>query len=63
MEEKNIVSRPVWNSCIKGKRAKTWFRRSVSAYDLAARIDPEVTEEAQAAAATDPNLYMLHYFD
>lgn len=51
MEEKNIVSRPVWSNCIKGKRAETWFRRSVSAYGLAARINPEVTEEAQAAAA------------
>lgn len=51
MEEKTIVSRPVWSDSIGGKRAEIWFRRSVSAYDLAARISPQVTEEAKEAAA------------
>lgn len=51
MKEKKIVARPVWSDSIRGKRAEIWFRRSVSAYDLAARLAPDVTEEAQATAA------------
>lgn len=46
-----IVTRPVWSDAIRGRRAEVWFRRAVSAYDLAARLDPEVTEEARDAAA------------
>lgn len=49
--EKNIVSRPVWSDAIRGRRAEVWFRRAVSAYDLAARLDHEVTEETRDAAA------------
>ena len=50
--EKNeiVVSRPVWSDAIKGKRAEVWFRRSVSAYDLASRLSGEVTETEYAAA-------------
>lgn len=49
--EKTIVSRPIWSDAIRGRRAEVWFRRAVSAYDLAARLAPEVTEEARDAAA------------
>lgn len=48
--ENNIISRPVWSDSIRGKRAEVWFRRSVSAWDLAARLG-DVTEESKAAAA------------
>lgn len=47
----NKISRPVWTDAIRDKRAEVWFRRSVSAWDMAARIDPEVTEESKEAAA------------
>lgn len=47
----NKISRPVWTDAIRGKRAEVWFRRSVSAWDMASRIDPEVTEESKEAAA------------
>lgn len=50
-KEKNVVTRPVWSGAIRGRRAEVWFRRAVSAYDLAARIDTDVTEEARDAAA------------
>lgn len=50
-KEKNIVTRPVWSDAIRGRRAEVWFRRAVSAYDLAARIDANVTEEARDTAA------------
>lgn len=49
--EKNIVARPVWSDAIRGRRAEVWFRRAVSAYDLAARLDPVVTEDAKDTAA------------
>lgn len=49
--EKNIVSRPVWSDAIRGRRAEVWFHRAVSAYDLAARLDANVTEEARDTAA------------
>lgn len=49
--EKTSVSRPVWSDAIRGRRAEVWFRRAVSAYDLAARLNPEVTEEFRDAAA------------
>ena len=48
--ENNIISRPVWSDSIHGKRAEIWFRRSVSAWDLAARLG-DVTEESKAVAA------------
>ena len=48
--ENNIISRPVWSNSIRGKRAEVWFHRSVSAWDLAARLG-DVTEESKAAAA------------
>ena len=47
----NTISRPVWSNAIRGHRAEVWFRRAVSAWDLAARLNPEVTEESNAAAA------------
>ena len=48
--ENNIISRPVWSDAIRGKRAEVWFCRSVSAWDLAARLG-DVTEDSKAAAA------------
>lgn len=51
MENTNAISRPVWNDAIRGHRGEVWFRRSQSAWDLAARLDPVVTEESKAAAA------------
>lgn len=48
----NIITRPVWNDGIRGKRAETWFYRSRSAYDMASRICGEtVTESAYNGAA------------
>ena len=49
--ENNAITRPVWSDAIRGHRAEVWFRRSRSAWDLAARLDPVVTEESKAAAA------------
>lgn len=46
----NTISRPVWSDSIRGRRAEIWFRRSVSAWDLAARLG-DVTEDSKAAAA------------
>lgn len=51
MNEKNIVARPVWSNAIRGRRAMVWFHRAVSAYDLAARLEADVTEESRDAAA------------
>ena len=48
--ENNIISRPVWSDAIRGKRAEVWFHRSVSAWDMAARLG-DVTEDSKAAAA------------
>lgn len=48
---KNAISRPVWSNAIRGHRAEVWFHRAASAWDLAARLNPEVTEESNAAAA------------
>lgn len=45
------INRPVWSDAIRGKRAEVWFRRDASAWDLAARLDPVVTEDSKAAAA------------
>lgn len=50
-EEKTVVTRPAWSNAIRGRRAEVWFRRAVSAYDLAARLDTDVTEEARDTAA------------
>ena len=50
MTNTNTISRPVWSDSICGKRAEVWFRRSVSAWDLAARLG-DVTEESKATAA------------
>lgn len=50
MTNANTISRPVWSDSIRGKRAEIWFRRSVSAWDLAARLG-DVTEDSKAAAA------------
>lgn len=45
------VTRPVWGSHIKGKRAEVWFRRYRSAWDLASIVCGQcVTEEEYAAA-------------
>lgn len=45
------INRPVWSDAIRGQRAEVWFRRSQSAWDLAARLNPVVTEDSKAAAA------------
>lgn len=47
----NAIPRPVWSDAIRGHRAEIWFRRSQSAWDLAARLNPVVTEDSKAAAA------------
>lgn len=46
----NTISHPVWSDAIHGKRAEVWFRRSVSAWDLASRLG-DVTEDSKNAAA------------
>ena len=51
MENINAIPRPVWSDAIRGHRAEVWFWRSCSAWDLAARLDPVVTEDSKAAAA------------
>lgn len=47
----SAIPRPVWSDAIRGRRAEVWFRRSQSAWDLAARLDPVVTADSKAAAA------------
>ncbi len=50
-KKNNEIMRPVWSDAIRGKRAEVWFHRSVSAWDMANRISPVVTEESKEAAA------------
>ena len=45
--ESNIISRPLWNPAIKGKRALTWYWRYCSAWDLAHIICGEQVTESE----------------
>jgi hypothetical protein len=49
--ENNIISRPVWNNAIRGKRAEVWHWRSVSAWDLAALVCGDNVTETEYNAA------------
>lgn len=49
--ENTFIKRPEWNKHIKG-RAIIWYRRECSAYDLAKRINENVTETEYNKAAS-----------
>ena len=49
--ENNYISRPVWNTAIKGSRAAVWHWRYCSAWDLASIIDGENVTETEYSAA------------
>lgn len=49
--ENNYITRPVWSSAIRGRRAEVWHWRYCSAWDLAAIVCGENVTETEYTAA------------